>query len=98
MKLLRIDGNQGYFRAVSGDYIPVEKISKDNLMQLVTWILSEADTEMDAYDESRIKNQAQQIIYKNVESKLRSLRERAKEFVDESQRLFLTEYEKYRDS
>jgi hypothetical protein len=53
--------------------------------------------EFDDYDEKAIKNQAHQIIYKSIVQKLRTLRDRRKEFIDESARLFLEDYEKYRD-
>jgi hypothetical protein len=46
--------------------------------------------------EYAIKNQAHQLIYKSIAQKLGALRKRRQEFIDESARLFLTEYEKYR--
>jgi hypothetical protein len=52
----------------------------------------------DAYDENAIKNQAQQIVYKSVVQKLMDLKGRRQEFIDDSERLFLKEYEKYRDA
>ncbi|MFH1232139.1 MAG: hypothetical protein V1709_11665, partial [Planctomycetota bacterium] len=55
------------------------------------------DVEFDVYDENAIKNQAHQIVYKSVFEKLRSLKDRKKEFVDESERLYLKEYERYRE-
>lgn len=95
MKLLKIDANQGHFRDTSGNYKPVDKITKEDLLQLVTWTLNEKDVEFDPYDEKSIKNQAQQIVYKGVDQKLRTLRGRKQEFIDESERSFLKEYEKY---
>ena len=98
MKLLKIDSNQGYFLGASGEYKPIDKIGKEELLQLVTWTLDEKEAEFDAYDENAIKNPAHQIVYKSVVQKLQDLRGRKQEFIDESERLFLKEYEKYRDT
>jgi hypothetical protein len=96
MKLLKIEKNLGYYLGDSGQYKPVDKITKDDLLRLVNLTLKD-DVEFDEYDENAIKNQAHQIVYKSIVEKLRSLRERKQEFLDESERLFLKEYEKYRD-
>lgn len=55
------------------------------------------EIELDAYDDREIKNQAHQVIYKSVFRKLTDLRKRRQEFIDESARLFLDQYEKYRE-
>ena len=96
MKLLKIENSCGHFRLESGDYSPVDKISKDDLLRLVNVTLSEQDVEFDTYDESMIQHHAHQVIYKSVVRKLQSLRERKQEFVDESARLYLEDYEKYK--
>jgi hypothetical protein len=96
MKLLKIENSCGHFRLENGDYSPVDKISKDELLRLVNLTLSEEDIEFEEYDESMIQNHAHQVIYKSVVRKLQSLRERKQEFVDESARLYLEDYEKYK--
>lgn len=98
MKLLKVENGCGHFLLESGEYSPVDKISKDDLLRLVNATLSEGDVEFDAYDESLIQNHAHQVIYKSVIRKLQSLRERKQEFVDESARLYLEEYEKYKSA
>ena len=98
MKLLKIEGNQGHFRDASGKHKPIDKITKEDLLQLVTWTLNEKEVEFDAYDENVVKNQAHQIVYKSVLQKLENLRGRKQEFIDESERSFLKEYEKYHDA
>ena len=80
----------------NGDYSLVDKISKDDLLRLVNLSLSEEDVDFETYDESKIQNHAHQVIYKSVVRKLQSLRERKQEFVDESARLYLEDYEKYK--
>ncbi len=96
MKLLKIENNLGYFYKVSDDYDSMDKITKDDLLKLVDLTLSE-DVEFDEYSEDDIKNHAHQIVYKNIFEKLQNLNRRKQEFIDESERLFLQEYEKYRD-
>jgi len=95
MKLLKIGDNCGWFRHEKGEYAQIDKIRKEDLLQLVTWTLDEDAVEFDDYDEKQVKNQAHQIIYRSVMQKLRDLRERRKEFIDESARLFLEDYERY---
>ncbi len=96
MKLLKIENNQGLFLVEdgTGTYAPLDKITKDNLLKLVDLAL-EDDATYDEYSEDSLKNQAHQIIYKSVYEKLNALSERKDEYMDESGRLFLKEYEKY---
>ena len=96
MKLLKAEGSLGHYLTDKGTYSPIEKITKDDLLRLVNWTLQEEDVEFDDYDENAIKNLAHQVIYKNVVQQLQGLRSRRKAFVDESERLYLVEYEKYR--
>lgn len=96
MKLLSIENSLGFYLGESGQYSPVDKITKEDLLRLVNLTLSK-DVEFDVYDETAIKNQAHQIVYKSVFEKLRGLNDRKKEFIDESERLYLKEYEKYKE-
>lgn len=97
MKLLSIRDSKGYFLAEGGEYEPLDQIGKEDLLRLVDLTLT-TDSEMDDYDASLLQNQAHQIIYENLWSKLRDLATRKTEFLDESKRLFLTEYERYKSS
>ena len=97
MKLLRISENCGLYLNDKGEYVPIDKIGKDDLLQLVNWTLEDQDAEFDDYDENAIKNHAQQVIYKSVVQKLLTLKGRQREFLDGSARLYLDEYERYRD-
>ncbi len=94
MKLLKIEDSKGYFYVSDEKYLPMDKLSKLELMKLVDLTL-ENNIEMDEYDEDEIKHQAHQIIYKSVFNKLNSLDDRKQEFIDESERIFLAEHEKY---
>ena len=100
MMLLKIDDNSGYFlddkRAPSA---LIDKIGKEDLLRLVNLTLEEHAVEFDEFDDKAIKNQSPDNIYKSVFQKLRSLRDRRQEFIDESARLYLEEfYEVYRNS
>lgn len=97
MKLLRISENVGQFLAGNSDYSPIDKIDKDDLLRLVGRTLDDDEIELDEYDDQAIKNQAHQVIYKSIFQKLTDLRKRRQEFIDESARLFLDEYERYRE-
>lgn len=96
--LLKIDENTGHYRDDSGAFSSIDKIGKDDLLRLVNWTLDEEEIEFDEFDEKALKNQAHQIIYKSVLQKLKSLRDRRQEFKDESARLYLEEFEKYRSA
>jgi len=96
MKLLSVDDSKGHFLLEDGNFAEIDKISKEDLLRLVGLTLSEDDIEFDEYSDDTVKNQAHQIIYKSVLEKLKELRGRRDEFVDESKRLYLADYERYR--
>ena len=95
MKLLKIDDCKGHFLLENGSFAEIDQITKEDLLRLVGLTLSEDNTEFDEYSDETVKNQAHQIVYKSVFGKLTELKGRRKEFVDESDRLYLTDYERY---
>ncbi len=95
MKILKIDNSQGYYLLDQGEYAPVDKITKDDLLRLVGLTLG-SEVDFDEFTDEKLKNQAHQIIYKSLYEKLSGLKERRDEFKDESDRLYLQEYERYR--
>ena len=97
MKLLKIENSQGYYFSEDEEYVSLDKITKDGLLRLVDLALEDGAT-YDTYDEDKLKNQAHQIIYKSIYGKLSALSEEREEFIDESKRLFLKEYEKYSEA
>lgn len=97
MKLLRIHEHVGQYLALDGTYESIDKIDKNDLLRLVDRTLDADEFDVDPYDEQAIKNQAHQVIYKSIAQKLNDLRKRREAFIDESARLYLTEYEKYRE-
>ncbi len=97
MKLLRIHEHAGQFLKADGTYESIDKIDKDDLLRLVDTTLDSEEFQVDAFDEHAVKNQAHQVIYKSIAQKLVDLRKRREGFIDESARLYLAEYEKYRE-
>ena len=97
MKLLKINDNQGYYRDDQGKFVLIDRLTKEDLLRLVDLTLGEEEIEFDEINKENLKNQAHQIIYKSVIEKLQGLKERKKEFIDKSERLYLEDYEKYRD-
>jgi hypothetical protein len=95
MKALKIENSQGYFLTEEGDYEAVDKIDKTILIELVNLALKD-DFEIDEYDEVSLRNQAHQIIYKSISEKLNDLNQKRQQFRDESENLYLKEYEKYK--
>lgn len=95
MKVLKIDNSQGHYLTEEDGYETVDKIDKVILLRLVNLAL-EDDFEIDEYDEEELKNQAHQIIYKSISAKLNDLHQKRNQFRDESERLYLDEYEKYK--
>lgn len=95
MKALKIENSQGHFLTEESEYETVDKIDKVVLLRLVNSALQD-DFEIDEYNEEDLKNQSHQIIYKSVSEKLSALHNKRNQFRDESERLFLDEYEKYR--
>ena len=95
MKALKIENHQGFFLTEQDGYAVIDKIDKESLLRLVNAALVD-DFEIDSYDDEKLKNQAHQIIYKSISEKLNDLHQKRNQFRDESERLFLDEYEKYK--
>lgn len=94
MKILKISDSQGYFLGEGQEYAPIDKITKDDLLRLVDLTLEE-DVSFDEFSEETLRNQAHQIIYRSIFQKLEELEKRKNEHKDESDRLFLNEYQRY---
>lgn len=96
MKLLKIEANAAHFYVDGQTFQLIDKIGKDDLLRLANLVLSEEHIEIDSFTEAALPNQAHQVIYKSVSMKLIGLRDRRAEFLDESARLFLEDYENYK--
>lgn len=95
MKILEIKDNLGYYSVDGKTYIPINEINKEDLLKLVDVILG-SDVDIDDFDDDQIKDPAHKIIYKNISEKFKDLNQKKATFKDESGRMFLKEYEKYK--
>jgi hypothetical protein len=98
MMLLKIEEPSGFFLGKLGEYVPIDKIDKEELLRLVGLTLTEETAKIEKFDDSKIKNKVHQLIYRSISQKLSDLKTRRKVFVDSTARLFLAEYERYRDT
>lgn len=94
MKLLKIGNGKGYFSVERNELTEIDQIDKKSLLTLINLTLTEA-VEFDPYDSNLLHNQAQRIVYKHIHEKLEDLRVRKDAFIDKSQRVYLSEYERY---
>lgn len=94
MKYLKIEDNKGYFLSESMNWTEIDKISKEDLMNLLNKAVDE-DFEMDEYIEENIGHKAHQIVYKSIHEKFSELVENKNVFKDECDSLFKGAIEKY---
>ncbi|MDP2161163.1 MAG: hypothetical protein Q8K02_11810 [Flavobacterium sp.] len=101
MKYLKIENNKGFFLKQEKDqpdkWIEIDKISKDDLMNLLEMVISN-DFEMDDYLEENIAHKAHQIVYKSIFEKFTDLIKNKKTFADECDSQFRSAIEKYESS
>lgn len=95
MQLLKIEDKKGAFLGESDDFVSIEKINKEHLLRLVDLALTQEVT-FDEFDAEALPNRAHQIVYENVYNKLLDLSEKRDAFVDGSERLFLEDYNQYK--
>jgi len=95
MKYLKIEDNKGYFLSESSDWTEIDKITKEDLMNLLNKAV-DADFEMDEYLEENIGHKAHQIVYKSIHEKFLELVENKNIFKDECDSLFKGAIEKYK--
>lgn len=101
MKYLKIENNRGHFlnpfNTESSEWIEIDKINKDHLIELLNKAIA-SEFEMDDYSDDQLGNKAHQIIYKNLYDKFCDLIENKSRFKDESDRLYKDAIEKYSNS
>lgn len=94
MKYLKIENNKGHYLNQSGEWIEIDKISKEDLMYLLNKAVSD-EFEMDAFVEESIGHKAHQIVYKSIHEKFAELLANKNVFKDECDSLFKSAIEKY---
>lgn len=95
MAYLEINDNKGLFFREGEGLVEVNKMTKDDLCQLVRLALSLEDFEMTPYDEALLQNPAHKTIYSHIYRQLSEIRGRKQEFNDEINSLYKDAYDKY---
>lgn len=94
--LLKIEGVLGQYLSKDGSYHDIDKITKDDLLWIMDRVL-EKSGELETFDKDKIQNKAHQVVYKSIYSNLKALEDRRQEFIDESERLYLEDYKRYKE-
>ena len=96
MKILKIENDNAYFLHQDDSYKSLDLIGKDDLLHIANIIIDDNDIEMDSPEFFSLKNQAHNVIYKNIYQKLNYLIDRKNEFHDEINQTYKEEFEKYK--
>ncbi len=94
MKYLKIENDKGLYSLDGSEWLSIDRISKDDLLSLLDTALT-SEFDMDVYDESKIANQAHQIIYQNIFRKFEDILKNKKKFKDQSEMMYKKAIEKY---
>ena len=97
MKYLIIENGQGFY-CLDGNYSskrPLDKINKEDLLELVKLCAENETFEMDTYDVNVIHHAAHRINYKNIFQKLDDLQQHRITLSDEKTSLYRVAIDKY---
>lgn len=95
MIYLKIENNVGKFYK-DGTYETIDKMANDDLWRLANSVMNDDDFQMNVYDEALLPNKAHRIIYKHVYELLTSLQERKEQYKNESELMYKTAYDAYK--
>lgn len=96
MKILKIENNKGLFYSFSvKNYLEINAINKEALLNLVDYILKQSDFEIDAYVEGKIQNNVQDIVYKDISEKLLQLINEKDSIISNIKNQYASSIEKY---
>ncbi len=95
MIYLKIENNVGKFYK-DGTYETIDKMANDDLWRLANAVMEDDDFQMNVYDEALLPNKAHRIIYKHVYELLTSLQERKEQYKNESELMYKTAYDAYK--
>lgn len=94
MKHLKIEDQTGYFTR-GESWIVVNEMTKEDLLNLAHAAVEEADFEMDAFEDAKLPNPAQKIIYQKISGQLQELHSRREAFQEEVRNVYKDAYNKY---
>lgn len=96
MKILKIENSKGLFYSFSAkNYLEINAINKEALLNLVDYILKQSDSEIDAYAEGKIQNNVQDIVYKDISEKLIQLINEKDSIISNIKNQYASSIEKY---
>ncbi|MGD1837572.1 MAG: hypothetical protein ACPKPY_05890 [Nitrososphaeraceae archaeon] len=97
MKYLKIENNKGLYRLDTSveNWIELDQINKEHLLLLLK-SASTDDFEMDEYEDSKLRNPAHNIIYKNIHGKFKDFLSNKTRFQDSVEAMYKTAIEKYK--
>lgn len=95
MKHLKIESNKGLFLDSNNNWIEVNKMSKEDLYNMVNSAIFEEDFEMDEFNDALLLNPAHKTIYSHIYRQLLDIHSRRGEFIEEQQNLYKEAYDKY---
>lgn len=95
MIYLKIENNVGKFYK-DGTYETIDKMANDDLWRLANAVMKDDDFQVNVYDEALLPNKAHRIIYKHVYELLTSLQERKEQYKNESELMYKTAYDAYK--
>ena len=95
MIYLKIENNVGKFYK-DGTYETIDKMANDDLWRLANAVMKYDYFQINVYDEALLPNKAHRIIYKHVYELLTSLQERKEQYKNESELMYKTAYDAYK--
>lgn len=95
MESLKIENNKGFFKREGEGWVEINKMTKEDLYDLVNLALTEDDFAMDEFDESSLQNPAHKTIYSHIYRQLTDIHERKEEFAEEIFSSYKEAYDKY---
>lgn len=96
MNYLEIENKKGYFINKLTEKVEIEKIERDDLLFLLEMVDQDGSNfEMIEYEKGLLINPIQDIIYKNIYSKVNEFFENIDSFHDQINSLYKGAFEKY---
>lgn len=96
MKLLKIEKELGWFSIDGVNYNTIEKISKEDIFEIIKKVLDEEVEVDNVTEQNDIKMPAQKIIYEKIYEKIVTLNESKSEIMERNNKEFADAFEKYK--
>ncbi|MBT2732900.1 hypothetical protein [Carnobacterium sp. ISL-102] len=94
MKYLEIENNKGYYH-LNSKKTEIDKISKEDILELVKILMHEKVFLMDEFSEEKLQHGVHKIIYRNIHNKFQDLKNEKDSIIDEVNQDFQEAFQKY---